>query len=153
MAGLFFDGIPGPQFISHRAFRRLQRKLPEDAVYWMNATDPASLCGIQLESIRGMLPARLASNHLVYRGKRLVMVSKRNGKDLLFSVSPDDPDLPEYVVPLRHLLTRKFQPMRRVLIETINGEKAAQSPYLSALRTSFDVSVDYRDVVVYRKVR
>ncbi len=30
MAGIFFHGIPGPQFISHRAFRRLQRKLPED---------------------------------------------------------------------------------------------------------------------------
>lgn len=153
MAGLFFDGIPGPQFISHRAFRRLQRNLPEDSVYWMNATDPASLCGVQLESIRGMLPPRIPSTHLVYRGKRLVLVSKRNGKDLLFSVSPDDPDLPEYVAPVRHLLTRKFQPIRRVLIETINGEKAAQSSYLSALRTSFDVSVDYRDVVVYRKMR
>jgi ATP-dependent Lhr-like helicase len=53
MAGIFFHGVPGPQFMSHRAFRHLQQKLPEEAIYWINATDPASLCGIQLDSLRG----------------------------------------------------------------------------------------------------
>ena len=152
MAGIFFHGIPGLQFISHRAFRRLQHQLPEDAVYWVNATDPASLCGTQLDSIRGILPARLISNHLVFRGKRLVMVSKRNGKDLTFHVPPDDPDLSSYFVSLRHLLTRKFQPVKRITIETINGEEALKSPYLPALRASFDVAVDYKDVTLYRKM-
>jgi ATP-dependent Lhr-like helicase len=152
MAGIFFHGIPGLQFISHRAFRRLQQQLPEDAVYWVNATDSASLCGTQLDSIRGILPARLISNHLVYRGKRLVMVSKRNGKDLTFHVPPDDPDLSSYFVSLGHLLTRKFQPVKRITIETINGEEALKSPYLPALRASFDVAVDYKDVTLYRKM-
>jgi len=153
MAGVFFHGIPGPQFISHKAFRSLQRKLPGDAVYWMNATDPASLCGIQLDSIRGMLPARVAGTHLVYRGTKLVAVSRRNGKDLTFHVPPDDPHLPEYLISLRHLLTRQFQPVRRIPIETLNGEKAPQSPYVHALRTSFDVLMDYRYVNLYRKIR
>ncbi|MGA2468928.1 MAG: ATP-dependent helicase, partial [Thermodesulfobacteriota bacterium] len=153
MAGVFFHGIPGPQFISHQAFRSLQRKPPEDAVYWIHATDPASLCGIQLDSIRGILPARVASTHLVYRGNQLVLVSKRHGKDLTFHVPPDDPHLPEYMVLLRHLLTRQFQPVRRIAIETINGEKASQSPYVPALRTSFDVLVDYQYVNLYRKMR
>jgi ATP-dependent Lhr-like helicase len=152
MAGIFFHGIPGPQFISHRAFRRLQRKFPEDTVYWINATDPASLCGIQLDSVRGMLPARIATTHLVYRGNRLIVVSKRNGKDLTFNVAPDDPSLPEYMGSLRHLLTRKFQPIKRISIETINGEKATQSPYIPSLRTSFDVAVDYKNVTLYRKM-
>ena len=152
MAGLFFHGIPGPQFISHRAFRRLQRKLPEDVIYWINATDPASLCGIQLDSVRGMLPARVATTHLVYRGNRLIVVSKRNGKDLTFNVPPDDPSLPEYMVSLRHLLTRKFQPMKRVSIETINCEKATHSPYIPALRTFSDVAVDYKNITLYRKI-
>ncbi|HSB04600.1 MAG TPA: ATP-dependent helicase, partial [Thermodesulfobacteriota bacterium] len=152
MSGIFFHGIPGPQFISHRALRSLQRKLPEDAVYWINATDPASLCGIQLDSVRGMLPARLMSNHLVYKGNKLVLVSKQNGKDLTFFVPPDDPRLQEYLVSLQHLLTRKFQPLKRISIETINDEEASQSPYLPALRTSFDVSVEYKDVTLYRKV-
>jgi ATP-dependent Lhr-like helicase len=153
MAGVFFHGIPGPQFISHEAFRSLQRKLPEDAVYWMNATDPASLCGIQLDSLRGMLPARVAGTHLVYRGTKLVAVSKRNGKDLTFHVPPDDPHLPEYLISMRHLLMRQFQPVRRIPIETLNGEKAPQSPYVHVLRTSFDVLMDYRYVNLYRKIR
>jgi ATP-dependent Lhr-like helicase len=153
MAGIFFHGIPGPQFISHRTFRRLQRKLPEDVIYWINATDPASLCGIQLDSVRGMLPARVPTTHLVYRGNRLIVVSKRNSKDLIINTAPDDPNLLEYMVVLRHLLTRKLQPMKRVSIETINGEKALDSPYIPALRTLWDVAVDYKNVTLYRKIR
>jgi ATP-dependent Lhr-like helicase len=151
MAGIFFHGIPGPQFISHKAFRCLQRKLPEEAIYWINATDPASLCGVQLDSVRGMLPPRVATTHLVYRGNRLVMVSKRNGKDLTFNVTHDDPRLPEVMVSLRHLLMRKFQPVKRISIETINDEKATQSPYVHGLQTFFDVAVDYKNVTLYRK--
>lgn len=152
LSGFFFDGIPGPQFISPRAFRILQSKLPEEAVYWINAADPASLCGLPLEPLRGKLPPRVASTHLVYRGTHLAVVSKRNGAELAFHVPPDDPRLPEYLGFLRHLLTRPFQPIRRISIETINGERAPQSPYLSALRTSFDVLLDYRGVNLYRKM-
>ena len=153
MSGVFFHGIPGPQFISHRAFRRLQQTLPEDAIYWINAADPASLCGIQLDPIRGMLPARMAGTHLVYHGIKPVTVSKRSGKELMFHVPPDDPNLPEYMIALRHLLMRKFQPVKRISVETINGEEAGQSPYIPILRTSFDVSVDYKYVILYRRMR
>lgn len=152
MAGIFFQGVPGPQFISHKAFRRLQRKLPTDTVYWINAADPASLCGIPLDSFRGSLPPRVATTHLIYRGNRLLVISKRNGKDLTFHVAPDDPTLPEYMISLRHLLTRKFQPAKRVIIETINSENAAESPYLSVLRTISDIAVDYKNVILYRKM-
>ena len=151
LAGYFFHGIPGPQFISHQAFRRLQRRPPEDAVYWINATDPASLCGVQLEAIRGTLPKRIVSTHLVYRGTRLVAISRRNGRNLIFNVPPDDPHLPEYISPLRHLLTRQFQPVRRITIETIKNEEAARSPYLDALRTAFDVTFDHKNVTLYRR--
>jgi ATP-dependent Lhr-like helicase len=152
MAGIFFHGIPGPQFISHQAFRNLQHRLPEDAVYWMNATDPASLCGIPLDSIRGSLPARVTSTHLVYRGTQVVLISRRNGEELTLNVPPDDPHLPEYMVVLRHLLNRQFQPVKRIAIETINAEKAPQSPYVDALPTSFDVLIDYRNVNLYRQM-
>ncbi|MBN2238644.1 MAG: DEAD/DEAH box helicase [Dehalococcoidales bacterium] len=151
LAGYFFHGIPGPQFISHQAFRRLQRKLPEDAVYWINAMDPASLCGLRLESVKGSLPKRVAGTHLVYHGTRLVVVSKRNGRDLTFTVDPDDPHLPEYLGLLRHLSTRQFQPVNPLVIETINDEKAIRSPYLDVLRTVFQVQRDYSKVTLYRK--
>ena len=150
LAGYFFHGIPGPQFISHQAFRRLQRKLPQDVIYWINATDPASLCGVQLEALRGSLPKRIVGTHLIYRGTRLVAISRRNGRNLIFNVPPDDPHLSEYMSPLRHLLTRQFQPVRRITIETINNEEAAHSPYLDVLRTAFDVTIDYKKVILYR---
>jgi ATP-dependent Lhr-like helicase len=152
MSGIFFHGIPGPQFISHQAFRRLRQRLPEDAIYWVNATDPASVCGLSIDALRGAVPSRLTGNHLVYRGKRLVVTSRRNGKDLTFLVPPDDPDLPKYLISLHHLLTRKFQPLKRIDIETINDEKPFDGPYLSALRNAFDVTVDYRTVTLYRRL-
>ncbi|UCC16982.1 MAG: hypothetical protein JSU58_00045, partial [Dehalococcoidales bacterium] len=153
LAGYFFHGIPGLQFISHQAFRRLQRKPPDDTVYWVNAVDPGSLCGIKLEAMRGSLPKRVAGTHLVYRGTRLVAVSRRNGRDLTFNVAPDDPHLPEYLGHLRHMLTRQFQPLQGITIDTINDEKATRSPYLHVLRTVFEVQRDYKNVRLYRKSR
>jgi ATP-dependent Lhr-like helicase len=152
LAGYFFHGIPGPQFISHQAFRMLQRKLPEDAVYWVNATDPASICGLQVEAIRGTLPKRVAGTHVVYRGNRPVVISQRNGGKLTFNVPPDDPNLPEYLGFLHNLMSRQFQPVRRITVKTINGEDAAGSDYLDVLRTCFDTMVDYQSIILYRKV-
>jgi ATP-dependent Lhr-like helicase len=82
----------------------------------------------------------------------VVVVSQRNGGALTFNVPPDDPHLPEYLGFLHNLLTRQFQPVRRITIKTINGEDAAESDYLDILRTCFDVMVDYRSVILYRKL-
>jgi len=151
LSGYFFKDIPGPQFISHRAFQILQKRLPEEAVWWVNATDPASLCGIPIDAFRGTLPKRLVGTHLVWHGKRLVLISNRNGKAVTILVPPDDPNVQRYMGSLHHLLTRSFQPMRRITIETINDEKAIRSPYVDALRTSFELMVDYKNVILYRK--
>jgi hypothetical protein len=78
------------------------------------------------------------------------MVSQRNGGALTFHVPPDDPGLPEFLGPLQHLLMRPFKPVHRITIETINGEDAGRSPYVDALRTVFDLSVDYKNVCLYR---
>ena len=153
LTGYFFEGIRGPQFVSSEAFRRLRGKPPEEAVYWINAADPASLCGVQVEFLKGTLPPRIGSTHLVYHGTRLVMVSKRYGKEITFSAPPEDPNLQEYLGPLYHLLTRPFQPLRRIAVETINGESSPQSPYLPALRAAFEVIVDYKNVNLHRKMR
>ncbi|MFC2027146.1 DEAD/DEAH box helicase [Chloroflexota bacterium] len=151
LSGYFFDGIPGPQFISHRAFRAMQRNLPENAVYWINAADPISLCGMQIDSLKAMLPKRVSSTHLVFRGKDLVLVSQRNGKVLTLNATPDDPRMTEYLDVLRHLLSRPFQPIRRINIEKINGEHAASSPYVDVLRTSFELIVEHQNVILYNK--
>ncbi len=151
LAGYFFQDIPGPQFMTTQSFQILQSKLPEK-VYWLNALDPASLCGVQVEAVKRDLPKRIASNHLVYHGLRLAAVSQRNGSDLTFNVPPDDPHLAEYLGFLRHLLTRQFQPLHRINVKTINGDPAAQSPYLTALQISFNAIVEGDNVVLYRKI-
>jgi ATP-dependent Lhr-like helicase len=147
LAGYFFKGISGPQFISRRAFQLLQQKMDEDAIYWIHAADPASLCGAPLEPLK--LPPRVAGTHLVYQGLKVVMVSRHNGKDLNFHVPPEDLRLPRYFVALRHLLTRPFQPLKRIAVATINGEKAPESPYVPVLRGSFKVLVDYKHVSLF----
>jgi ATP-dependent Lhr-like helicase len=151
LTGYFFRGIPGPQFISHEAFRALQRQRREDAVYWVSAIDPASLCGIPLLALKGKLPRRVAGTHLVYRGSALVMVSQQNGKRLTFRVPPDDPRMLAYLEFLRVLTSRQFRPQRRIVIESINEEPAGRSPYLDAFRTGFDISVDYKKVTLYSR--
>ena len=152
LAGHFFEGVPGPQFASHRAFRLLSRGLPEDAVFWLSAADPASACGLGLEGLRASLPRRVAGTHLVYHGSRLVLESRRNGRRLVFHVPPDDPRLPEYLAPLDHLLTRARQPVRQLEIETIDDGPAASSPFADILGTLFDLRRDHRNLILLRNV-
>ena len=150
-AGAFFHGIPGLQFISKRAFERLKAPLNEDAVYWLNAADPASLCGLQLEAARGLLPRREPSAHLTYHGARLVLESRRQGKALKIHVPPDDERLDRYLAPIERLLTRPAQPLPRIVVETVNGVQASKSPYVEALRRRFDAAVEYETVALHRK--
>ena len=150
VTGNFFNGVPGIQFASHEAVRTLQQGLDHDAVYWLNAADPASLCGADLESLKHDLPKRVPGSHLVYHGNRLVIVSKSYGKHLEIRVPPDHPRLTDYFGFLRAMLTRTFHPMHRISIEKINSDRVLYSPYLSWLRDSFEVSADPKTVWLYR---
>lgn len=152
LSGYFFEGIPGPQFIAHGAFRLLQRALPEKAIYWVNAADPISLCGIGLDELRAELPRRHAGTHLVYRGEELIVISERQGKALTIRPPVDDPDLPEALGVIGHMMERGSPPLRRIRIETINDGQAAKSPYLDVFRTLFEVHVDFREVTIHRRM-
>ena len=133
LSGHFFEGIPGRQFITPEAFRLLEQPLPDASIYWLNATDPASLCGLKLPMFQGRLPSRLPSTHLVYHGKKLVLISRRNGNTLKFLVSPEDPNLPGYLSLFKELLTREFKPEKMILVGTINAQPALTSEYANPL--------------------
>jgi len=152
VSGYFFVDIPGPQFMSHKGFQILQRLSPGSEVYWLNAQDPASLCGIALKRIKDGLPPRHSGTHLVYRGDRLVLVSRRNGGELTFHVAASDPDIQSYLGVLRHLISRQFQPRRQITVEVINDQPAAKSPFVDALKISFDVLMEHKNVVLYRRL-
>ncbi len=152
-SGYFFENIQGPQFITPGAFRKLQRLKGDSCkeVYWLSAQDPISLCGVALDKLKGKLPKRVGSHHLVYRGVELILVSQRLGKEIDISISPDDETLLQAFGVFEHLLTRQFQPLSKLKIETINGEKASSSEYLPALKMMFDVVLDYKEVILYKR--
>lgn len=133
-SGCFFEGIPGVQFMSFPAFRFLQDGLDEEIVYWLNAKDPASLCGAGLAGLKGTLPPRHAAHHTVFQGRRLVLVSRRNGRELQFHIPPDHPRLSESLAFCKVLLARDFNPEKGIVVEKINGLPARESPYRETLR-------------------
>jgi hypothetical protein len=97
----------------------------------------------------GKLPRRIQSTHLVYHGYKLVMESRRNGKTLIFHVPENSPRLQDYLGVLHHLLTKRFQPMRRIVIETsttISITKLEWHP-----RKQFDVEKDGSKLDVYSR--
>jgi ATP-dependent Lhr-like helicase len=152
LSGYFFKEIPGPQFISPGAFRVLRQGNQHESVFWLNATDPISPCGLGLQVKGQDLPRRLSSNHLVFHGEDLVLVSTRKGRSLTFHVAADDKELPSYVEVLRHLLYRSFQGLQKIEIEMINGLSSRQSPYLDALETSFNLIRDHKSVYLQREI-
>jgi ATP-dependent Lhr-like helicase len=141
VAGQFFTGVAGLQFASHDALSRLHEGVPEDRVWWVNAADPASPCGLGLDAL-GDLPRRLPGNHLVFHGHRLVVLSERRGRALDIRVGPDHPNLADYLGFLKVLLTRAVRPAKAVVVETINGEAAADGPYRPALAALFHTTRD-----------
>jgi ATP-dependent Lhr-like helicase len=140
VSGYFFTDVPGPQFAARSALRLLVEDLPEDRIYWLNATDPASPSGLGLAPFKGLFPARKPSNHIVFHGSRPVLVSRRSGASLTIEVAADHPDLPHYLEFLKVRLSRRCEPARAVDVETINGVPAARSPFAEALASIFSVT-------------
>ncbi len=152
LSGYFFENIPGPQFISHAAFRMLQQPLPEETIFWIHAQDPASCCGLGIPLIYHSLPQRRDNIWIVYHGKKVVLIAERNGKSLTIHASENSLHLKEYFQIFHHLLNRPFQPLSKIVIEKINEDQADRSPYLPAFKSQFDVSVDYQKIILYNKV-
>ncbi|MHC5050264.1 MAG: DEAD/DEAH box helicase [Planctomycetota bacterium] len=123
VGGAFFLGIEGLQFAAPAAVRRLRSGWSiDDQVYWLNACDPASLCGTGLQD---GLPPRLPSTWLVYRGAELVLVARRGGRE----VECRQPPRPEWLQLFPELLARGFRAPSRIVVEDIDGEAAAASAH------------------------
>jgi len=134
VAGHFLSGVQGLQFASPAALDMLRGDLPEDAVYWMNAADPASPCGLGLEALQGLFPSRLASTHLVFHGARPVLTVRRSAAEWDARIPPDCPDLPRYLAFLKALTGRAVRPLSSVRVQTVNGAPASRGPLAGALR-------------------
>jgi ATP-dependent Lhr-like helicase len=151
-SGCFFQGITGLQFIAPQSLPLLQHAADPPPIYWLNATDPASMCGLGLQGLPHRLPRRIESNHLVYRGAELIATSQRKGRKLHFSIAADDPDMSVCLGFLHHLLNRSVQPRRHITVETINDRPATESPYLPVLMDAFDVVRDPQSITLYSRI-
>jgi ATP-dependent Lhr-like helicase len=135
VAGRFFEGIHGLQFATPAALKELVSEAGREAVWWVNAADPASLCGVDIEGLKQLLPPRLPTTHVVFHGEMPVLVSRRRGRELEIRVPPDAPRLAEYFSFFRVLTGREQRPMNALHVETVNGEAPGTSPYRGVLLT------------------
>ena len=154
-SGYFFEDIPGIQFISPSALIALQNQ--EDSawknkIFWINAMDPISFCGLGLDKLKGSQPRRLTSSHLVYDGSTLVLTSAKNGGSIDIKVEVDHPSLDKYFDVFRHLLYRDFQALQKINIIKINGEPPSNSVYLPSLQKNFEVVEDHKSIYLQRSL-
>jgi ATP-dependent Lhr-like helicase len=150
LAGPFFDRITGLQFMSHEAFALLNQDLERDRIFWINACDPASLCGIGIDGPRQDLPARLPSNFVVYHGGNIALIVQKNGKSIDFRIDPGHVRMSETLTVFKTLLERDFNPKKRIIVETINDEPALNSPYRDDL-IKFGFTKDVDRLVLLRQ--
>ncbi|HEY5644382.1 MAG TPA: helicase-related protein, partial [Pseudomonadales bacterium] len=126
VSGYFFEGLSGPQFATPTAVQAFQHAAAA-GTFWLNATDPASPCGLGLGDPQ--LPQRRGQNYLSYLDDSLALVIENSGSRLNFFLPPDHPRLLEVLSPLVYLVGREH----RVAVSTINGEDARLSPYLTPM--------------------
>ena len=150
ISGYFFEDVPGPQFLAPASLDLLQGNAGPDQVYWLNAADPLSLAGTPLEALKGWLPPRRATSHLVFCGAELLISSERHGAVLVFGVGPEDPRLRQALDLFRHLLGRRVAPLSRIEMERINGEPASRSPFASLLKEEFSTVTEWDKLILLR---
>jgi ATP-dependent Lhr-like helicase len=139
-AGRFFSGINSLQFASPSIAAELEQAENFNGIYYMNAQDPASPAGLGLEGFEYLLCARSAGNRLYFRGKQLVALSVKNGKELQIFIGASDPAITELVTLLKIPRTRNAQPESKIVVETINGTAAAKSEYAPVFRNEKFIS-------------
>src|SRR5690606_1896765 len=84
VAGYFFTGLSGPQFVPPGALGLIQSERPAPRDFWCNALDPVSPCGLGLEWPE--LPQRRPQNYLAFHHGLLALVIENLGKRLTFHV-------------------------------------------------------------------
>ncbi|HRY72510.1 MAG TPA: DEAD/DEAH box helicase [Spirochaetia bacterium] len=135
--GRFFEGLDGPQFMSPEAFE-LWKGLGNPAAggegpVWLSALDPASPAGFPFQERPGLLPPRALSARLCLSGGEVVASSLRSGKELRIGPEPGDPAAAAIVSGIAPRSAGPRAARGRVVLETVNGQAAARSPYAALL--------------------
>jgi ATP-dependent Lhr-like helicase len=136
LAGRFFEALEGPQFLdpaAFEAFQALDAPAPRGPV-WVSSLDPAAAALYAAEERQALLPPRIAANRICVDGGFVVAASTRSYRDLELILSTDDPRLSAVMGLFRAVRERDVRPERRVVVDRVNGEPAARSPFSESLR-------------------
>ncbi|MDR0323602.1 MAG: hypothetical protein LBI12_04040, partial [Treponema sp.] len=134
VTGRFFSGINSLQFASPSIASELEQAENLDKVYWMNAADPASPAGLEIEGLDYSLCARIPGSRLYFKGADLIAISGKNGRDLQIFIKAGDPEMTQLVDSILIPRTRNVLPENKIQIEKINGQIAGMSEYASYLK-------------------
>jgi ATP-dependent Lhr-like helicase len=135
LAGRFFDGVEGPQFLDPAAFgvfSALDDIAPCGPV-WVNALDPAVAALFAVSGRQALLPPRIAANRICVDGGTVVAVSTRSYRDLALTLAAGDPRLVAVLGLFRAARERDANPELRVVLEKVNADPAARSPFADTL--------------------
>jgi ATP-dependent Lhr-like helicase len=145
VAGRFFQGINSLQFASPSIEKELEAAQAEQGVYWMNAVDPASPAGLDIEGLWNpkvpgnlqvpQLPARAAVSRLCFRGSELIALSLRSGRELRVFIDAEDRDILSALAFTGVPRSGPGSSRKKIQINTVNGASAASSPYAGALKS------------------
>ena len=94
----------------------------------MNAVDPASLCGIRLESLKGTFPAASPRPTWSIAGNSLWWSRAGTARPDFLHLPPTTPASPS-ISPFSRCFSPVSSARRKVLVETINGKPALESEY------------------------
>ncbi len=138
LAGRFFEGAEGPQFLDPAAFAAFSGMDAQvaDRPLWLNSLDPAAAALYAVSERQALLPPRIAANRVCVLSGRVIAASTRSYRDLRIALSPDDPCLMEALSLFRAAREREGAPESRIVVEKINDQDAARSAYAGALRDS-----------------
>ncbi|MGA2546375.1 MAG: DEAD/DEAH box helicase [Rectinemataceae bacterium] len=136
LAGRFFETLEGPQFLDPAAFGLFKAldAAASGGPVWVNSLDPAAAALYAPVERQALLPPRIAANRICVDGGLVVAVSTRSFRDLALALSTADPRLSVVLGIFRAVRVRDVGPERRVVVDRVNGEVAARSPFAEALR-------------------
>ena len=98
------------------------------------------------------LPTRISSNYIVFHGTQLVMVCKKQFRDIDILADTQDPNLGAYYSVFKNVLERGFAAWDKIFIEKINDEPAFKSEYKHSLK-AFGFKETYKGLEIWRSVR
>jgi ATP-dependent helicase Lhr and Lhr-like helicase len=138
LAGRFFEGLEGPQFLDPAAFAAYAALdvAAAPGPSWISALDPAASALYARAERPDLLPQRVAANRICVDAGRALALSSRSYRELGVALAPGDPRLPAVMGLFRSARARDARPERRIVVDTVNGSPASASPFAEALRES-----------------